>query len=74
MSEYIIFVRVCLYVYKVKLVTVVEGDPKAPFTTPRCSSLFSGLTHFTLDPYVIMLRVKQERIKYNFMSLWYDLT
>ena len=28
-----------LYIYKVKLMTVVKGDPKAPFsitTTPRC--------------------------------------
>ena len=28
-----------IYIYKVKLVTLVEGDPKAPFsiaTTPRC--------------------------------------
>ena len=28
-----------MYIYKVKLATIVEGDPKAPFsiaTTPRC--------------------------------------
>ena len=28
-----------IYTYKVKLATIVEGDPKAPFsiaTTPRC--------------------------------------
>ena len=28
-----------IYIYKVKLVTVVGGDPKAPFsiaTTPKC--------------------------------------
>ena len=32
-------VCVCVYIYKVKLATIVEGDPKAPFsiaTTPRC--------------------------------------
>ena len=34
--------------------------------------VFSGLFHFTLDPYLIMLNVKQGRIKYHFLSLWYD--
>ena len=36
-------IYVCVYIYiyisKVKLATIVEGDPKAPFsiaTTPRC--------------------------------------
>ena len=49
-------------------------DTKAPFpigvgegTTP-----FPGLLHFTLDPYLIMLSVKQGGIKYHFLSLWYD--
>ena len=35
-----------------KLATLVEGDPKAPFsiaTTPRCRG-FPGLLHFYLDP------------------------
>ena len=42
----------------VKLVTLVEGDPKAPFliATP-----FPGLVHFTIDPYL-----KQGGIKYHF--------
>ena len=31
-----------------------------------------GLLHFTLDPYLIMLSVKQDNIKYNFLGLWYD--
>ena len=35
---------------------------------------FPGLFHFTLDPYLIMLSVKQGSIKYNFWSLWYDAT
>ena len=35
---------------------------------------FSGLLHFTLDPYLIMLSVKQGGIKYHFLSLWYDST
>ena len=65
---------------KVKLATIVEGDPKAPFsiaTTPRCRGgrySFPGLLHFTLDPYLIMLSVKQGGIKYHFLSLWYDST
>ena len=33
-----------------------------------------GLLHFTLDPYLIMLSVKQGGIKYLFLSLWYDST
>ena len=35
---------------------------------------FPGLLHFTLDPYLIMLSIKQGGIKYHFLSLWYDLT
>ena len=58
----------------------MSPGPKAPFsiaTTPRCrdgATLFPGLFHFILDPYLIMLSVKQEGIKYHFLSLWYDLT
>ena len=63
---------------KVKLATIVEGNPKAPFsiaTTPMCRGgrySFPGLLYFTLDPYLIMLSVKQGGIKYHFLSLWYD--
>ena len=35
---------------------------------------FSGLLNFTLDPYLIMLSVKQGGIKYHFLRLWYDST
>ena len=35
---------------------------------------FPGLLHFNLDPYLIMLSVKQGNIKYHFLSLWYDST
>ena len=69
-----------LYIRKVKLATVVEGDPKATFsiaTAPRCTkdaTPFLGLLHFTLDMYLIMLSVKQGYIKYHFLSLWYDST
>ena len=31
---------------------------------------FPGLLHFTLDPYLIMLSVKQGSIKYHSFSLW----
>ena len=67
-------------IYKSKLATIVEGDPKAPFsiaTTPRCRGgryFFPGLLYFTLDLYLIMLSVKQGGIKYHFLSLWYDST
>ena len=62
------------------MTTVDEGGPKVPFsipTTPRCregATPFPGLLHFTLDPYLIMLSVKQGGIKYHFLSLWYDST
>ena len=60
-----------LHQYKVKLMTLVEGDPKALFSiaTPRCrgaSTPFFGLLHFILDPYLIMLSVKQGGYKYYF--------
>ena len=51
---------------------LVVGDPKTPFliaTTPMCrggTTPFSGFLHFTLDPYLIMLSVKQGGIKYHF--------
>ena len=60
------------FLNKSKLVTVVEGDPKAPFsiaTTLRCKGgrySFPGLLHFTLDTYLIMLSVKQGGVKYHF--------
>ena len=51
-------------VSKVKLATVVEGDPKAPFSIGATPS--SRLLHFTLDTYLIMLSVEQGGIKYHF--------
>ena len=60
----------------VNLETVVEGDTKAYFsiaTTMKCRegpTVFPGLLHFTLDPYLILLSVKQSSIKYeSFESL-----
>ena len=73
-------VCVCVLKVKVKSVTLVEGDPKTPFsitTTPRCKGgryFFPELLHFTPDPYLIMMSVKQGGIKYHFLSLWYDST
>ena len=62
------------------MATVVKGNLKPPFliaTTLRCregATPLPGLLHFTLDPYLIMLSVKQGSIKDHFLSLWYDLT
>ena len=56
---------------KVKLAPLVESDPKAPFsiaTRPRSrggATPSPGLLHFTLDPYLIILSVKQCGIKYH---------
>ena len=64
----------------IRMLTVVGGDRKAPFsiaTTPRCwggATPFPGFLHFTLDTYLIMLSVKQGGTKYHFVSLWYDST
>ena len=44
---------------------------------PRCGEVatpFPGLLRFTLDPYFIMLSVRQRCIKYHFLSLWYGST
>ena len=60
--------------------TIVEGDPRVPFPIATTQGVvegatpFPGLLHFTLDPYLIMLSVKQGDIKYHFFSLWYDST
>ena len=71
-----IYIYICIS-KQVKLATIVEDKPKAPFsiaTTPRCRGWrysFPGLLYFTLEPYLIMLSVKQGGIKYHFLSLWY---
>ena len=52
--------------------SLAEGHPNSPFliaTTPRFregDTPFPGLLHFTLDPYLILLSVKQGGIKYHF--------
>ena len=49
------------------LATLGKGDPKAPFsiaTTPgEAATPLLGLLHFSFDPYLIMLSVKQGGIK-----------
>ena len=56
--------------------TVVEGNSSRPFslaTPPRCrgrhATPFLGLSYLTLDPYLVMLSVKQGRIKYHFLTI-----
>ena len=55
------------------MATLVEGDPKAPFSiaiTPNVgegATPLPGLLHFTLDPYLIVLSAKQGGIKYHFI-------
>ena len=63
---------------KVTLVTLVKGEPKAPFSklihqgVGEGGTPFPELLHFTLDPY--LYSAKQGSIKYHFLSLWYDST
>ena len=69
-----------MYIYKVKLVTLDEGDSRAPFSicaTPRCRGWRNSIpwiAPLTFDPYLIVLSVKQGGTKYHFLSLWYDST
>ena len=66
--------------YYLKLVTFVEGDPLTPFSIAVAPRRRGGwysiywIAHFTLDPYLIILSVKQGGIKYHFLSFWYGLT
>ena len=60
--------------------TIIRGNPRAHFsiaTTPKCRGghhSFPWIVPLTLDPYLIMLSVKQGGFKYHFLSLWYDST
>ena len=68
------WIYIYIYIYIAKLATLVESDPKAPFsiaTTPRFRGghNYQDCSHFTLDPHLIMLCVKQGGIKYHFLSL-----
>ena len=57
--------KVCkLFVSKVNLATVVEGDPKLLHRdVVEGATHFQVLLHFTLDTYLILLSVKQGTIK-----------
>ena len=66
---------------KVKLSPFSRGWPEGSFFgnllhqgVGEGATPFLGLLHFTFDPYLIMLSVKQGGIKYHFLSLWYDST
>ena len=60
--------------------TVIKGYLKAPFTidtTPKCRRgrfSFPWITLLSLDPYRIMLCVKQGGTKYHLLILWYVST
>ena len=68
-----------MYIY-IKLGTLVESDPRAPFsiaTTPSCRRgcyLFPGLVYFTLNPHLIMLSVKPGAVSCTIFCLQCDLT
>ena len=59
-----IYMNMYIYIY-IKLATVVESDPKAPFsvaTTQKSREgryFFPWIVPLTLDQYLIMQRVKQ---------------
>ena len=65
--------------HKVKLVTIVEGDQKAPFFNSYYTEVEGRVQHlslycstFTLDTYFISLSIKKRGIKYD-TSVWRDL-
>ena len=60
--------------------TVVKGDTKAPFSSATTLTYWRGrysfprIAQLTLDPYLIMLSVKQGGIKYHFwVFAWLDM-
>ena len=80
-TPFVVYTHTHTYIYiYVSWSTLVEGDPNAPFsiaTTLRCKKghySFPWIVSLTLDPYFIMLSVKQGGIQYHFLSLWYDST
>ena len=59
-----------IYIYKVSNVgDNSQGQPEGYFFVCYYTTIpFSGLLHFTLDPFLIMLSVKQGAIKYHFWA------
>ena len=68
------------FIYKIKVVDRSQGWPEGSLINCYYIEVYGvttpspGLLHFTLDPYLIILSVKQSGIKYHFLSLWYDST
>ena len=52
----------------------VEGQNTTHRDVGKDVTQFPGLLHFTLNPYIIMLSVKQGNTKSHFLNLWYGLT
>ena len=73
--------KATLYKVKVKLATIVEGNPKAPFsiaTTPMCRGgrySFPGLLYFTLDsvPYNAECLARRHQVPFFESLVWLDL-
>ena len=75
-----IYIYIYIYISLVSWLTIVNGDPTTLFsiiTTPMCWEAhysFPWIALLTLDPYLMMLSVKQVGIKYHFLCLWYGST
>ena len=76
---FLLIINIYIYIYKERerererrIDIYIKGDQKAPFliaTTLRYregAAPFTGLPHFTLDTYPVLLSVKQGGIKYHF--------
>ena len=57
-----------------KLVTIVEGNSKVPFSIATIPKSRGGNYSFTSDTYLIKVIVKLGGTKYHFFSLCYDST
>ena len=96
MNIYIyIIVYICIYIYsnwlcyihkwerqseRQRWLTVVEGNPKSPFSIanrPTCiggHDSFRSIAPLPFDSYLIMLNTKRGSIKYHLLSLWFNST
>ena len=54
------------YIMNYKTVKALFSVGTTPYVMGKCSTPFPGFLHFNLDPYVIMLSVKQGGNKYHF--------
>ena len=74
-----IYIYILIYIYIYKLADRCRGRPEGSlfnryYTVGEGANPFPGLLHFTLNPCLIILSVKQRSIKYYFLSLCYDTT